>query len=132
MMNGAVEGFPKRTDKLLDKIAKALEQDKTKGPMQSADRKEPHEDGKERKGADFALMSRKFSASDACVRCGQCVRNCPAGNITLEEDGIRFHDKCVGCLSCFHRCPKQAILYKGRSDIRHYICPLVDESEIGK
>jgi ferredoxin len=44
-----------------------------------------------------------------CVRCGLCVRICPAGNLTLGGHGIEQHDNCVFCYRCVNACPQRAI-----------------------
>ena len=46
---------------------------------------------------------------DKCLRCGKCVRDCPTGNITLEDGRFRFGDRCIGCARCSFRCPAGAI-----------------------
>lgn len=44
-----------------------------------------------------------------CIKCGKCVRSCPAGNI-IERDGCyRFGGKCDLCMACSFGCPKNAI-----------------------
>src|SRR5574340_935586 len=47
--------------------------------------------------------------SAACTRCGKCVRDCPAGNIRLEEGGVRFGRSCLWCMRCIYSCPETAI-----------------------
>ena len=46
--------------------------------------------------------------SDACVKCGTCVRNCPVDAIDIENKTFDL-DKCIGCWGCVNRCPKHAI-----------------------
>ena len=46
--------------------------------------------------------------SDACVKCGTCVRNCPVDAINIEDKTFDL-DKCIGCWGCVNRCPKHAI-----------------------
>lgn len=50
-----------------------------------------------------------YTVHENCVRCGICVRVCPANNITLTEDGVRFSDHCEVCYACLHNCPQHAI-----------------------
>ncbi|HEY9575219.1 MAG TPA: EFR1 family ferrodoxin [Lachnospiraceae bacterium] len=44
-----------------------------------------------------------------CIRCGICAKVCPADNILVTEDGVRFLDHCEVCYACLHNCPKHAI-----------------------
>jgi hypothetical protein len=43
----------------------------------------------------------------ACVRCGICVRQCPAGAISLDPLRIDTR-KCIGCGQCLKACPAGA------------------------
>lgn len=42
-----------------------------------------------------------------CIHCGACVRQCPAGALSLGEDGkvSWTPDLCVQCDTCIHVCP---------------------------
>ncbi len=55
---------------------------------------------------DTALF---YTVNDDCIRCGICAKVCPADNITVTEDGVRFSDHCEVCYACLHNCPKNAI-----------------------
>ena len=45
-----------------------------------------------------------------CISCGQCVKLCPLGNITMSADGqIGFGNKCMWCTACSFHCPQDAI-----------------------
>ena len=48
--------------------------------------------------------------SHGCIGCGICVKNCPAGAITMKE-GLPEIDyaKCVGCRVCVQKCPRKCI-----------------------
>lgn len=59
-------------------------------------------------------MSNNFSVTEACTRCGLCLRNCPKGNITFEDGKTIFHGKCMMCVRCIHICPSNAIRYKNK------------------
>ncbi len=53
---------------------------------------------------------RLYRVSDACVRCNQCVRQCPAGNIAVDASGkLQFGGHCLMCMRCSLHCPKDAI-----------------------
>ena len=71
----------------------------------------------------FATGTQPFFATEACVGCGLCVRNCPAHAITLVDGSPEWKGNCYLCTSCINRCPVQAIQYgektKGRG---RYVC----------
>ena len=50
-----------------------------------------------------------YIVNNACIRCGICVRVCPANNITVTENGVLFSDHCEVCYACLHTCPRNAI-----------------------
>ncbi len=50
-----------------------------------------------------------YTVNEDCIRCGICAKVCPAKNITVTEDGVRFSDHCEVCYACLHNCPKHAI-----------------------
>ena len=45
-----------------------------------------------------------------CVQCGTCVKNCPAGALSMGADGkVKFDPvKCVQCDTCIHVCPNDS------------------------
>lgn len=51
-----------------------------------------------------------YKVTDACVNCGACEGECPAGAIS-EADGKRAidADKCLSCGACAGACPTGAI-----------------------
>lgn len=59
-------------------------------------------------------LSRNITATEDCIKCGLCLRNCPKNNITFENGHAIFHSKCMLCLRCIHVCPINAIRYKGK------------------
>lgn len=50
-----------------------------------------------------------YRVNDDCIRCGICVKVCPANNITITEAEVQFSDHCEVCYACLHNCPKTAI-----------------------
>ena len=48
---------------------------------------------------------------DKCIKCGTCVRKCPAGAIDPSNYNID-PDKCVACMGCVNNCPVQAVKMK--------------------
>ncbi len=68
--------------------------------------------------------TKKFYATDACIGCGLCVKNCPLSIISLNENGRpKWTGSCIHCMACINRCPKQAIEYgkKTAGKVR-YVC----------
>lgn len=65
----------------------------------------------------FARNTGPFT-SEGCKLCGQCVKGCPAGTITLENKGPVWGKECYQCLSCINRCPYRAIQYGGATKKR--------------
>ncbi|WP_125154800.1 EFR1 family ferrodoxin [Clostridium rectalis] len=60
-------------------------------------------------------MSKNLKATDKCINCGLCLRNCPKGNIIFENGVTVFHSNCMLCLRCIHLCPVNAITYKDKT-----------------
>lgn len=59
----------------------------------------------------LTMGDKKFHASEDCIGCGKCAKECPEHNIQMQENRPKWLGHCVKCLSCIHRCPKQAIQY---------------------
>ncbi|MDR1089232.1 MAG: EFR1 family ferrodoxin [Coriobacteriales bacterium] len=59
---------------------------------------------------DFA----RLRISDACTRCGACVRACPKQNLTIREDRVVQSGHCTQCYRCANLCPRQAITLWGK------------------
>ncbi len=47
-------------------------------------------------------------ATDECVKCGLCAKQCPAGAIDPSDLKTADGKKCVSCMRCVVRCPKKA------------------------
>lgn len=71
----------------------------------------------------FAMSPKPFYATEACIRCGICVENCPVHTIRLEDLPV-WGNECTQCLACINRCPVQAIEY-GKKTVgkRRYVHP---------
>ncbi|WP_202707774.1 EFR1 family ferrodoxin [Sporosalibacterium faouarense] len=54
-------------------------------------------------------MKRKFWANESCTRCLKCEKICPARNIKVNKEGVKFGESCYLCMRCLHQCPKEAI-----------------------
>lgn len=55
---------------------------------------------------DFAFYP--IGDPDTCIRCGQCVENCPAGAIPDDEPYTQDNKLCIMCSECAHVCPVDA------------------------
>ncbi|MDR3239526.1 MAG: EFR1 family ferrodoxin [Clostridiales bacterium] len=74
----------------------------------------------------------KFSVSDACVRCGLCVKICPAGNIEMLDKPI-FGKNCENCFACVNLCPQAAINSSERmKKHRRYHNPFITPEQIAE
>jgi NAD-dependent dihydropyrimidine dehydrogenase PreA subunit len=58
--------------------------------------------------------SRCLKISDACTRCGQCVKLCPMKNITMRYGKPVPGNQCTMCYRCICRCPGKAITLIGK------------------
>lgn len=50
----------------------------------------------------------KFDTSK-CTLCGECVKTCPMGNITISDEKIRHGKDCMLCYNCVRTCPAGAV-----------------------
>ena len=58
-----------------------------------------------------AMSPKPFLATDACVACRLCERECPLGNIRISDSRPHWSDNCALCLRCYHICPRHAVQY---------------------
>ncbi len=63
----------------------------------------------------FFVKAKAFRADDACIGCGQCVKNCPMNNIRLKDGKPIWGKKCTHCMACICYCPMEAIEYGKKS-----------------
>ena len=61
------------------------------------------------------VKANAFTVSSACIGCGQCVRRCPANNITLHDGKPVWGKDCTHCMACICYCPAEAIEYGKKS-----------------
>ena len=46
---------------------------------------------------------------EKCIKCGACAKNCPVGNIKIDENGkFTFGGDCLMCARCSFNCPTDA------------------------
>ncbi len=56
-----------------------------------------------------------------CVACGNCVKSCPLGVISVHKGlyAVIDENRCVGCGKCSKACPAGVIEIIAREAIRH-------------
>lgn len=61
----------------------------------------------------FLVTDKYFYTTKDCTGCKRCVRNCPQGNMTMNQQShvVWRHQNCTGCLRCYHRCPSHAVRF---------------------
>lgn len=83
-------------------------------------------------GAILALVSRvsliRRTVSEACIRCGRCIRECPTACIG-ENPAHAVSPECIVCLRCKEVCPVSAISFQF---IRSQPCCEVRQPDLSK
>lgn len=67
--------------------------------------------------------TKKFYATDKCIGCGLCKKQCPMNCISIKDKHPVWNNSCIHCMACINRCPTQAIEY-GKKTIgkQRYFC----------
>ena len=52
----------------------------------------------------FFVKANAFTASSACIGCGQCVKRCPMNNVTLKDGKPSWGKNCTHCMACICYC----------------------------
>lgn len=55
------------------------------------------------------ILSKTFIATNSCIQCGTCVKNCPVDAIKMTSYLPYWSYKCESCMKCMNNCPKRAI-----------------------
>jgi ferredoxin len=81
--------------------------------------------------ARLSSINKTFRVSEDCIQCGICVRTCPAKNIKLEGNMLKWDKKCQDCMACVQSCPKKAIYFNARTkNRRRYRNPNISKTEL--
>lgn len=54
-------------------------------------------------------FARKLRVNAACTGCARCARNCPTGNIRMNNRRPQFANECLMCFKCVYNCPVRAL-----------------------
>ena len=63
----------------------------------------------------FFVKANAFTASSACIGCGQCVKRCPMNNVAIKDGKPVWGRNCTHCMACICYCPVSAIEYGKKS-----------------
>lgn len=70
------------------------------------------------------IHAKKFYATDACISCGKCQKDCPLNNINMANGKPTWGKNCTHCMACICGCPAEAIEYGSHSKgLPRYQCP---------
>ena len=61
------------------------------------------------------IHAKKFYATDACISCGKCQKDCPLNNVSIVCGKPKWGKDCTHCMACICGCPAEAIEYGNHS-----------------
>lgn len=69
-----------------------------------------------------------------CIRCGSCIRTCPAGIFRKEEDGsiAALQQACLNCFHCTAVCPTKAVAHSDLPREELYPAPAAEGTLLAK
>lgn len=78
-------------------------------------------------GYKACSKTKKFYATEQCISCGLCEKNCPEGIIQLKDGRPNWvKERCCKCSACINRCPVSAIQYgNGTIKRNRYVNPMI-------
>lgn len=122
-MKEQIETLPaKNVDGQIEQVVKDIAERKQR-PVEVTEKNLAEMDKWARQLADPILRkdtALAYTVNDDCIRCGICERVCPANNITVNKDGVRFSDRCEVCYACLHNCPQSAIHMPVEAGTTHF------------
>lgn len=81
--------------------------------------------------AKLSSINKTFKVNGDCTQCGICIRICPAKNIRLESNAIKWGNKCEDCMACVQVCPNKAIYFNLKTrNKRRYRNPNILSEEL--
>lgn len=69
--------------------------------------------------------------NDACILCGACAAQCPAGAITVGDGWSVNAEACLGCEGCISTCPENALSMKSAMAPGHEAAMAASDKEWG-
>lgn len=55
------------------------------------------------------ITAKGYQITDACIRCGKCIKNCPQKCITMGKSCQIMQEHCLHCGNCYEVCPVHAV-----------------------
>ncbi len=111
----------KLVDRLADKIAERIQNEELPTqpiPVRGCEPIRPYYTPRDRVGNPVNILKVKPKTSDACIKCGLCIRLCPMGSIA-PEDPSHVPGKCIKCCACVKACPVGAKYYDDEKYLYH-------------